>query len=628
MIATVAATVVPVRASTHELDATDKAYMWQAQDRSIVGMWTSGASAKEVDDAEADGGSWLLFKAKSPGEFIEFTLPDVLPGRYTLEIRYKADAHRGNCRIEVGNADGSDRQVLTEALDMRGKGFRAASVGVWSLGKMGFRTVRLTVTKAHAGAANLSIDSFRLVENFVKVLATPASLSADSITANHCMLRWSPVKGASGYLIRRRGGKTDQWRVVGTPPGNTQSFTAVGLCDERQYHFSISAFTSETRSVWSGPVTVQTPAGDHQRRGSVLARSPGRIGGASMMVRGDGSILLYAHYQQKVQDQGLFEIHAMSSSDNGENWSNLKPLLKAKDRSFMMPALLRLSSGVALFCYTQRDLALTKGMRYCKRSTDGGMTWSEPIPITTNLPIRSQGLDFNVPTGPHDRLIQTSSGRVIFPVHFPWFPPGSKPPRVHARQIASAIYYSDDQGKTWTFAAGPLLMRGKTGAKIKKRDLEGFWEPAIVETAPGELLMYMRSNSGWYYEVRSHDDGTTWSAPTQSSFRAPLIPAKLVKLPGETIGIVYNGIMDYNDYNLSRRWDLATMVSRDGGSTWENPRLLEFADPHAGQKKLQYCYPSLLFNDGVLHLTYYGVVDGQFFNMLYQRRESDWFTEN
>ena len=119
-----------------------------------------------------------------------------------------------------------------------------------------------------------------------------------------------------------------------------------------------------------------------------------------------------------------------------------------------------------------------------KRSTDGGMTWSEPIPITTNVPIRSQGLDFTVPTGPHDRLIQTSSGRVIFPVHFPWFPPDSKPPRVHARQIASAIYYSDNEGRTWTFAAGPLLMRGKTGARIRKRDLEGFWEPAIVETAP------------------------------------------------------------------------------------------------------------------------------------------------
>ena len=618
--AIVAAAVASVTASTHQLDETGKTYTWQAEDRSIVGMWTSSAAAKEIDDAGADGGAWLLLKAEAPGGFIEFTLPDVLPGRYTLEIRYKADAQRGSCWVEVGNADGSDRKVLTDSLDMCGNGFKTASVGVWSVEKMGFRTVRLTVTKAGAGAANLSIDSFRLVENFEKVLAAPASLSADSITANHCMLRWSPVKGASGYLIRRRGGKTDQWRVVGRPPASAEHFTAVGLCDERQYHFSICAFTPETRSAWSGPVTIQTPAGDHQRRGSVLARSPGRIGGASMMTRADGSILLYAHYKGRVQDQGLFEIHSMTSSDNGENWSKVQPLLKAKDRSFMMPALLRLSSGIALFCYTERDLALTKGMRYCKRSTDGGMTWSEPIPITTNLPIRSQGLDFNLPTGPHDRLIQTSSGRVIFPIHFP---------RIHAqKKIASAIYYSDDEGKTWTMAAGPLLMRGKTGARIKKRDLAGFWEPAIVETAPGELLMYMRSNSGWYYEVRSHDDGTTWSAPAQSSFRAPLIPAKLVKLPGEMIGIVYNGIMDYNDYGLSRRWDLASMVSRDGGSTWENPRLLEFADPHLGQKKLQYCYPSLLFNDGVLHVTYYGVVDGQFFNMLYQRLEPDWFTNN
>ena len=603
---------------TEQSPGTSEAQTWQAEDRSLVGMWTSGASTKEVDDAEADNGAWLLFKAEAPGEFIEFTLPDVLPGRYTLEIRYKAHAQRGTCRIEVGNADGSRPQILKKDLDMRGDGFATVSVGSWSVRKMGFRTVRLTVTKAHEGTAKLSIDSFRLVPDFGRALGTPASLFADSTSANHCVLRWSNVKGAGGYLIRRRGGKTAEWREVGTPPGNAQRFTAVGLCDDAQYQFSICAFSPDTRGAWSPPISVETPAGNHQRRGRVLARSPGRIGGASMMVRDDGSILLYAHYQEKVRDKGRFEIHAMTSSDNGEHWSKVRPILAAGDRSFMMPALLRLRGDIALFCYTERDLALKKGMRYCKRSTDGGMTWSEPIPITTNLPLRSQGLEFNLPTGPHDRLIQTSSGRVIFPIHFPY---------LHAhKKIASAIYYSDDEGLTWTFAAGPLMMRGKTGARIKKRDLEGFWEPAIVEIAPGELLMYMRSNSGWYYEIRSHDDGTTWSSPAQSSFRAPLAPAKLLRLSGETIGIVYNGIMDYDDYNLSRRWDLATMVSRDGGSTWENPQLLEFADPHAGQKKLQYCYPSLLWNDGVLHVTYYGVVDGQFFNMLYQQLPPDWFT--
>lgn len=614
-------------ASEQGSDSTDGPLTWQAEDRSHVGMWTSGPHVKEVDDAAADGGAWLLFKAKAPGDFIEFTLPDVLPGRYTLEIRYKAHAERGICRIEVGDADGNNRQVLGEALDMRlGEGFATTSVGVWSLPKMGFRTVRMIVTEAPEGVAKLGIDSFRLVPTFKEALGTPASLRADSITANHCVLHWSGVEGATGYLIRRRGGKTDDWRVVGTPAANAQRFTAVGLCDETQYEFSICAFLPDTRSAWSPPVTVKTRAGNHQRRGSVLARAQGRIGEASMMVRSDDSILLYANYQSRVLDQGMFEIHGMTSSDNGETWSQPHPILAAKDRSFMMPALLRLRSGVALFCYTERDGSLTKGMRFCKRSTDGGMTWSDPIPITINVRLQSQGLEFSVPTGPHDRLIQTSSGRVIFPVHFPWFPPGIKPPYGHARQIASAIYYSDDEGKTWTLAAGPLLMRGRTAAGAKHLDLEGFWEPSIVEIAPGELLMYMRSHAGWYYEVRSCDDGTTWSPPTQSSFRAPLAPAKLVRLSSGTIGIVYNGIMDYDDHNLSRRWDLATMVSRDGGLTWENPRLLEFADPHEEQKLLLYCYPSLLWNDRVLHLTYFGVVDGQMFNMLYQRLPADWFT--
>jgi predicted neuraminidase len=604
----------------------DGSFIWQAEDRSQVGMWTSGPSVQEVSDAAADGGASLLFRANAPGDFIEFTLPDVLPGRYTLEIRYKAHAGRGICRIEVGDADGSNRQVLGEDLDMRGDGFATASVGVWSLPRMGFRTVRMTVTKTPEGMAKLSFDSFRLVPNSKETLGTPASLRADSITANHCMLHWPGVEGATGYLIRRRGGKTDDWRVVGTPPANAQRFTAVGLCDETLYEFSICAFSPDTRSAWSPPVTVKTRAGNHQRRGNVLARAPGRIGEASMKVRSDGSILLYANYQDQIQDQGMFEIHGMTSPDNGETWFQPHPVLAEKDRSFMMPALLRLRSGVALFCYTERDGALTKGMRFCKRSTDGGMTWSDPIPITTNVPLQSQGLEFSLPTGPHDRLTQTSSGRVIFPVHFPWFPPGTKPPYGHALQIASAIYYSDDEGKTWTMAAGPLLMRGRTAATAKQRDIEGFWEPSIVEIAPGELLMYMRSNAGWYYEVRSHDDGTTWSPPTQSTFRAPLAPAKLVELSSGTIGIVYNGIMDYDDLNLSRRWDLATMVSRDGGSTWENPRLLEFADPHGGQKSLLYGYPSLLWNDRVLHLTYFGVVDGQMFNMLYQRLPADWFT--
>lgn len=599
---------------------------WQAEDRSTVGMWFNGGEVKVVSSPQADGGKWLLYKAEARGNFIEFALPDVLPGRYRLEIRFHSHAKRSTCRVELGEADGSGRQIVLGKLDMGGEdGFRTALSDPLSIRRMGFRTVRFVITEARDGATHLSVDRLRLVPEPLNQLAFPADLSASDITSNSCTLTWKAVKDAAGYLVRRRGGKTKQWRVVGLPPAATVEFTAAGLCDNTDYEFSLCAHSPEGRGNWSPPVKVKTPHGDHNRRGSTLARSPGRIGGASMMMRGDGSILLMAHYQDKVQDQGLFEIHQMTSVDNGKTWSKLKALLSAPDRTFMMPALLRLKSGVALFCYTERNKSLTESKRYCKRSTDGGLTWSEPILITKET-LKTQGLEFSVPTGPHDRLIQASSGRILIPIHYPWFPPDAKPPRNHARWIASSVYYSDDEGRTWACATGPILLRGMTPAASRNRDIQGVWEPAIVEVEPGKLLMYMRSNTGWYYEIRSNDNGTTWTPPRQSSFRAPLAPAKLVKLPDGVIGIVYNGIVDYNDYNFGRRWELATMTSRDGGATWQNPRLLEFADPYGGQRKLQYCYPSLLWNKGVLHLTYYGVVGGRMFNMLYQRLPADWFS--
>ena len=377
----------------------------------------------------------------------------------------------------------------------------------------------------------------------------------------------------------------------------------------------------------SDVVQVMTPAADHTMRGRVLSTSPGRIGGATMMKRDDGSLLMLAHYQDRLQDQGQFEIHRLVSTDGGATWSEREPLLAAPDRSFMMPALLRLKNGDALFCYTERNLELTWGKRWCQRSTDGGMSWSEPTLATADLPLHRDGLTWNMPTGPHDRMVQTRSGRVLFPIHFPWLPGKQHSARSMPRLIASVVYYSDDLGQTWQRACEPMLIRGMTPAATKRRDLQGLWEPSIVELRPRHLLMYLRSNTGWYYEARSEDDGTTWSAPRQSTVRAPLCPAKLVELTDGRIGCVLNSIFDYDHPNLSRRWDLATMLSEDGGRTWTNFKSVEFRDPRETQFSLYYCYPSVLFDDDRLHMTYYGPAGGQQFNLIYQPLPATWFDE-
>jgi hypothetical protein len=190
----------------------------------------------------------------------------------------------------------------------------------------------------------------------------------------------------------------------------------------------------------------------------------------------------------------------------------------------MMPALLRLQNGDALFCYTERNLELTWGKRWCQRSTDGGMTWSKPTLAMADLPLQRDGLTLNMPTGPHDRLIQTSSGRVLFPVHFPWLPGKSHTAHSAPRIISSTVYYSDDQGHHWQRACEPMLIRGMTPAATKRRDLH--------------------------------------------------------------------------------------------------------RDPRETRFGLYYCYPTVLFDEDRLHMTYYGPASGQQFNLIYQQLPAVWFVES
>ena len=602
--------------------------IWQVEAGS-VGKRASGATWRTVDgDSESDG-AWILFDGKKAGDFIEFTLPDVLPGRYLVRLRYRTHPERGICQVSFGEADGSGQVTLGKPIDMnRGEGLHETELGPCSVQSMGFRTMRLTVAGASSGRFKLGIDSVVFIESPERLLEPPTGLEAVRVASDHCLLRWdAPEDEVRGYLVERRGGKTNAWRVVGVVPSDATQFVAAGLCDGASYSFRIASYADGARSEYSNATSVVTSAGDHAMRGRVLSTSPGRIGGATMMKRDDGSILMLAHYQDQLRDQGRFEIHQMVSKDNGATWSNSEIRLAAPDRTYMMPALLRLRNGDALFCYTERDLGLTWGKRWCQRSTDGGATWSEPILATEDLPLQRDEFTLNMPTGPHDRLVQTSSGRVLFPIHFPWIPGTNHTDRSAPRVICSVVYYSDDVGRTWQRACEPMLIRGMTPASAEHRDLQGLWEPSIVELQPGKLLMYLRSNTGWYYESCSDDDGATWSAPTQSPVRAPLCPAKLVKLPDGQIGIILNSIFDYTHGNLGRRWDLGTMVSDDGGDTWHNYRSIEFRDPKETRFGLYYCYPTVLFDGDRLHMSYYGPANGRQFNLIYQQLPATWFTD-
>jgi len=84
------------------------AQIFRAADRPVVGLHSSGARVTTPDDEEH--GDWLLFHGEEPGDFVELTLPGVLPGRYRLVLTWKAHAQRGSCRLSLGESDGSGPQ--------------------------------------------------------------------------------------------------------------------------------------------------------------------------------------------------------------------------------------------------------------------------------------------------------------------------------------------------------------------------------------------------------------------------------------------------------------------------------------------------------------------------------------
>ncbi len=137
------------------------------------------------------------------------------------------------------------------------------------------------------------------------------------------------------------------------------------------------------------------------------------------------------------------------------------------------------------------------------RSRDGGKTWSEPRKISDD--------SHDYTTGPWDRLYVLSNGRVIALLHCNMKPDAKK----QGGPLGSYAVYSDDQGATWKRSPQNEVLHVAVNPTQKHES--GFWEPSLVEHAPGKLLMMARTATGWLSESRSDDNGTTWNTPSKTN---------------------------------------------------------------------------------------------------------------
>ena len=312
-----------------------------------------------------------------------------------------------------------------------------------------------------------------------------------------------------------------------------------------------------------------------------------RNGEASLIELRDNSLLLMygAHHRGGDWDRG--EIRQMRSHDAGKTWSAPETVFSDARRSLFQVALTRLANG---------DLGLTHtslghgrdAFKVFRRSTDDGLTWSEPLKISDD--------SHEYTTGPWDKLHVLASGRVIALLHCRTRPDAKK----QGGPLAVYTVYSDDHGKSWT-RSPPNEVLHVPDNPLKKPEW-GFWEPALVEHAPGKLLMLARTTTGWLWESRSEDGGTTWSPPVQSSVPNPVAPPVLTLIPDTgTLVLVHNPDVRLSDnWHGGERIALAFRTSRDSGRTWSPPTDIY----RATDTTLWVDYPAVRWIKGQLHLVW------------------------
>ncbi|MBM3889673.1 MAG: exo-alpha-sialidase [Verrucomicrobia bacterium] len=230
--------------------------------------------------------------------------------------------------------------------------------------------------------------------------------------------------------------------------------------------------------------------------------------------------------------------------DPGELWSAANPATVV-DRQNGRVWLLYLRSKPG--CSTVTSRPGTDDMQTLARtSDDNGVTWSEPIDLTSVARVMSDANWKASVVGPGG-IIQTRKGRLIAPF---W----------KVAPYGVFVIFSDDHGRTWQrgqFVPAP----------------EGGDENQVVELADGRILMDYRQVKGpnrWF--ATSSDGGRTWSKPRPGLPTTPVacaIERYTLKAAGDDRDrILWTGPLGPG------RAKLVVRVSCDEGETFPRERLI------------------------------------------------------
>lgn len=340
----------------------------------------------------------------------------------------------------------------------------------------------------------------------------------------------------------------------------------------------IGAFLKLGATVCLGNEPVMTAVFRSGENGVKRYRIPGIIATTS------GTLIAYCEARRNSSaDWGEIEVHMSRSTDKGITWSSPvfvahygdriegSPTKKTEDgrseQTVNNPvAILDPKTGGIEFLY-----CVNYSRCFSMRSLDDGLTWSQPVEITSSFePFRGQ-YNWNViATGP-GHGIALESGRLVVPIWLAYGKSGA-----HAPSAAGTIY-SDDSGKSWH--AGSIVVPNKP-PYINPNE-------SILATLPGDrVIMITRSHSLPSRKIVSisPNGASDWLEPQfAENLWEPICMAGLVAHPAKPGMLVLSSPRSLAispdgepiPGKGAPRKNLSIQLSQDEGKNWGTPKTLE-----------------------------------------------------
>ena len=208
--------------------------------------------------------------------------------------------------------------------------------------------------------------------------------------------------------------------------------------------------------------------------------------------------------------------------------------------------------------------ACTKTRRLAIRySDDDGHTWSE---VRLIRPLNDP--DF---TGMSVmRMCETEAGTWLL---------GSHEGDWSYRPLMTRQYIlrSEDQGQSWELLPDARHGGWHAGGFNRMDELRP------IDLGGGEVYSMARTPEGHLWNLRSHDDGCTWTDPQPTPLIHPDAPPMLFKLSNGDLAafhhnrhhdLDYTGLSGDKEALMGDRSEIWVAISKDGGRTWGEPRFV------------------------------------------------------